>query len=337
MSEACTSIVVSGRASADGRPFIFKNCDAKNYEVCVTIDGGKGCYKFLALVSSKTIKHNRVTCGFNEAGFAIINTNTHNQNGDKQDHAENNRLMYRALKICTTINDFEHMLDTLPRPMHLNTCYGVMDGKGAVAIIEAHNLGYVKYDANDSTIAPTGWIVRTNYALSGDLNNIVGKKRYDTMCEFANTNAKDGRIDYRDIIYEATRYGSIPTRVTADAKLIQGVKNDENPLGTIAWTACGSPLVIPVIPLWITPDGFLPRMVKAAPGCKPSPLASMSIAKRKRLSSPIKRDFVDLLRPVENEIHSKANKAIKSQRRQKCKSKVVEKFYIWLDRYLSQI
>ena len=77
VSMACTSIVVSGKASADGRPFILKNGDATGWNVVTAFFQGER-YFYTAVVTAKDYKPDRVRSGFNEKGFSIINTNGKN-------------------------------------------------------------------------------------------------------------------------------------------------------------------------------------------------------------------------------------------------------------------
>lgn len=288
VSLACTSIVVSGKAAADGRPFIFKNGDADSWNVVTAAFQGERYY-YIAVVSATDYKPERVRSGFNEMGFSIINTDGKNLNvGKVVDNSNNTRVMRRALEVCATLTDFEILLDTLSRPPHLNSNYGVMDAHGGVAYYEASNKGFVKYDVNDSNVAPNGYLIRTNYGMSGDMSRGMGFERYKAMEMFIDNIIKNGKISAEDVIRKGTRYlthgeskinlldsepenakspvfvdfdNFIPRRYTASVQLIQGVKKGENPLETVAWTICGSSLTTVCIPIWITSNHKLPNIV----------------------------------------------------------------------------
>ncbi len=284
---SCTSVIVSGRASADGRPFIFKNGDATDRDAVVILNHDEH-YLFLALVSAKSRKPNRTRCGFNEKGFAIINTNASNLNGGRKDNTNNTRIMWRALGVCATLRDFENLLDTLPKPLLANSNFGVMDANGGVAYYETNNKGYVKYDANDPIAAPDGYLIRTNFGVSGDRSLDKGVERYAAMEAYMQQAKKRGKFNGVDVIQGVTRFfihgqtkenlgdfmpeddskrvfvpfqGYIPRQQTATAQLIQGALPGESPLATIGWTICGSPLTTVCVPLWITPEGCLPEML----------------------------------------------------------------------------
>lgn len=284
---ACTSVIVSGRASADGRPFIFKNRDAvEPDEVVVSIKGEY--YHYIAVANAIDLKPDKVSSGFNEKGFSIINTNTHNQNGIRKDNGNNTRIIRRALEVCASIKDFECLLDTLPHPLRANSNFGVMDAGGNVAYYEVNNYKYVKYDVNDSQVAPQGYLIRSNFAFSGDRNMDVGVERYNAMNTFMSSLREKGKIEYVDIIRGATRYfihgdthvnlndfepkdghkplyvdfkDFIPRSCTVSAQLIQGIKKGEDPLQTVGWTICGCPLTTVCIPVWMTSSHRIPKII----------------------------------------------------------------------------
>ena len=74
--------------------------------------------------------------------------------------------------------DFENMLDTMQKPMGVEANFGVIDAQGGAAYYETDNFNYTKIDANDSKIAPFGYIIRTNYSFTGTPDNGYGYIRY---------------------------------------------------------------------------------------------------------------------------------------------------------------
>ncbi len=372
---ACTSIVVSGRASADGRPFIFKNLDAKNWNVvAASFQGERFFYTAMIIAVSKP---QGVISGFNEMGFSIINTNGKNLNIGKEDCGNNTKVMRRALEICATLKDFETLLDTLSRPKHLNSNYGVMDAVGGVAYYEASNKGYVKYDVNDPNVAPEGYLIRTNYGISGDMSRGAGFERYKAMEMFIDEVKKDGKISYEDVIRQGTRYlthgetkinlfdlepidaktpvfvdftSFIPRRQTASAQLIQGVKPGENPLETVAWTICGSPLTTVCVPIWITSSHKLPKILTFNSDGHSS-MSDAGLELKKRLfpsSKKRKTEDIDIaqlinkngtgilqqIEPIEDEVFRKSKRLSRAIRRRGYARKRTERFYKWLDTYV---
>ena len=75
--------------------------------------------------------------------------------------------MRKALRVCKTVQDFEHFLDTLPRPMHVEANFGVIDAYGGAAYYETNNERYYKKDANDPNLAPEGYLIYTNFSFVG--------------------------------------------------------------------------------------------------------------------------------------------------------------------------
>jgi hypothetical protein len=226
--------------------------------------------------------------GHNEKGFAIINTAAYNLNGKEPDGDRDGELMRRALEVCASLEEFEHLLDTLQRPIGVNANFGVIDANGGCAYYETGNKGYVKFDANDPHVAPYGYLVRTNHALSGDRAMDKGVERYMAITDFMMNadfcdridkdyllrgvarNLKHGftQIDLYKQIPESEAERTIvpfkdfiPRYQSTSCVLIQGVRQGEDPLLTVSWTMVGSPLTTVAIPLLITPDAKLPSIV----------------------------------------------------------------------------
>ena len=111
--KACTSIIVSGKVTPDGRPYIFKNRDTMNQDnLVVSIKGVK--YRFIGIASQNDSLATSIWSGHNEAGFAIANTAAYNLNGKPvpgkprpQGDENDGTLMRRALETCATLKDFE--------------------------------------------------------------------------------------------------------------------------------------------------------------------------------------------------------------------------------------
>lgn len=373
---SCTSIIVSGKVSSDGRPFIFKNEDNLNSDVVVvTIQGER--YVYSALVNAGDLRPNRANSGFNEVGFSIINTYARNLNGGRMDARNNTIVMRRALEICSTLSDFENLLDTLSRPLRINSNFGVMDASGGIAYYETSNSGYVKFDANDPVMAPNGYLIRTNYGLSGSKDYGYGFERFTAMKAFIGSISKEGKINSKDVIRGATRYLThgkskinllnntprngglpvfvdftdfIPRQQTASAQLIQGVKLGENPLETVGWTICGSPLTTVCIPIWIKTDYKLPKIVSRDNNGH-SPMSDAGLELKKRLFPPsnmrgkediniaqlvnkVGTGILQRIEPIEDEIFRRADIVIMNIRKRGSAGAETDVFYKWLDMYI---
>ena len=374
---ACTSIIVSGKVSADGRPFIFKNLDGKENDVALIICKGE-LYRYVAMTNKKNdaVHPNKVGSGFNEKGFSIINTAAYLS--ATKDGSNNTKIMRRALETCKTLKDFETLLDTLPRPLHIDSNYGVMDAEGGVAYYEVVNNKYVKYDANDPDIAPDGYLIRTNFGVSGDKKSGGGYERYTALEMYVEGIKRDGKIRSEDVIRGATRFLThggtkvnlynyepengglpvfvdfkdfIPRRVTVDAQLIQGVKNEEDPLETTAWTMCGFPLTTVCMPIWLTSDGQLPKIVSRNNNGH-SMICDAGIELKKRLfpnNKKRKKNDINIaqlinksgtgilqkIKPIEDNVFLRAREVQASVRKEGIKTRKVADFYSWADQYVA--
>jgi len=286
---ACTSFVISGKATPDGRPLLFKNRDTGNLNnLAAMVKGEK--YTYIGIFAANDKEHLHAWSGHNEKGFAIINTAAYNLNGSDGDSNGDGLVIRRALEICASLSDFEQLLDTLTRPMDVNANFGVIDAHGGAAYYETGHTGYVKYDANDPMVAPNGYLVRTNFGFSGDHELDQGVERFAAIsslmqtiydmgelnAEFLLTNVPHHLIhgtthlnlyDYMPENEQQTTMfpfrDFIPRYQTASAQLFHGVRDGENPLLTVAWTYVGSTLSTVAIPLCITPTKKLPAIVTA--------------------------------------------------------------------------
>lgn len=326
----CTSIIVSGKASVDGRPFIFKNLDGRKKDVALVICNGEK-YRYAAITHSANnkIQPKSVSSGYNEKGFSIINTVAGNLNRGRKDVVNNTKVMRRALEICMNLKDFEILLDTLPKPLHIDSNYGVMDAEGGIAYYEVGNKGYVKYDANDPEIAPNGYLIRTNFGVSGERGLGEGYERYAAMELYIDSIKRKGKIQFEDVIRGATRFlthgetkvdlynyepesgrqpvfvdfnNFIPRRQTVSAQLIQGINKGESPAETTAWTICGFPLATVCIPIWLTKENYFPQVVSRNQ-IDHSRLCDVGLALKKRLfpkNKNRKKDDINIAQLINN-------------------------------------
>ena len=67
VAEACTSAIVSGRLTANGRPLLWKNRDTGDQNNRVErIKAHDGLYEFVALFDARDTKDSAAWLGFNE-------------------------------------------------------------------------------------------------------------------------------------------------------------------------------------------------------------------------------------------------------------------------------
>lgn len=297
-SEACTSVIITGKATPDGRPLMWKHRDTSvPFNHMAFFNDGR--YSFLGLVNSDKSRE-EVWTGSNETGFSIMNTASFNlKDDDVKEMDQEGVLMRRALGICKTVQDFEHFLDTLPRPMRVEANFGVIDAYGGAAYYETNNECYYKKDVNDPALAPDGYLIYTNFSTEGRKDEGLGYIRYESATAIFREMQRDGFTPQR-IMQQASRsfYNSllgtdlkkegdnpnnrtgwfveqdlIPRSETTAAIVIQGVASGMNPELTTLWTALGYPPTAVTLPLWVKMGKEQPAWVlyneqdKTAPLC----------------------------------------------------------------------
>ena len=301
---ACTTCIIAGKATKDGRPLLLKNRDSDELQNKL-IYFNDGIYPYIGLVNSKDSKGKEVWGGFNNTGFAIINSASYNlkRNDTTKLSDKEGELMKAALKSCSTVADFENLLKKLPKPLGVEANFGIIDANGGAAYFETGNFSYVKYDVNDPAVAPNGYLIRTNYSCSGIEDKGAGYIRYTTAKDLFADRIKEQKFDYSFLLNDVTRclrhsltktdltkdlpensYDTkyvwfqdfIPRTLSAAAIIFQGIKKGEDPGLTTMWSVVGFPLTSVVVPVWITKNGSMPQMLVASKNGN-APLCDMSL------------------------------------------------------------
>lgn len=175
---ACTSAIISASANPDGRPILWKHRDTSTIDNKVEyIPATSDSFGYVALFNAADKGLKEAWMGMNDVGFAVMNTASYNIKDDKVPQSKMDKeglVMTKALKTCRTVDDFQKLLETLPRPMGVEANFGVIDALGNGAYFETNNHSFVKYDLKD---APDGVLVRTNYSHSGRKNEGYGHVR----------------------------------------------------------------------------------------------------------------------------------------------------------------
>ncbi len=277
----CTTAVISGKATPDGRPVLWKLRDTDYLENYMKrYDATSEAYAFIGLVNSIDTLGLEVWGGHNEKGFAIMNSASFNLNlGDtaKIDNREG-RFMRKALERCVSLKDFEALLDSEPKPMGLAAHFGVIDASGGAAFYEVNNRTWTKYDANDPEVAPDGYVLRTNFSQTGKPNIGYGFVRLQAAERLFEQAYGEKRLDHENIIQNFARslynpvtqndYKAIYENEPASEKfihsdnlitsygsasniVIHGVRPDEDANFTTTWILVGYPNTCMAIPLWV--------------------------------------------------------------------------------------
>ena len=178
-SFCCTSVIVSGKVRADGKPVMLKHRDTSHLTNDIRWFQGEK-YSFIGLVNTDEPFGKEVWAGTNSAGFCIMNTATYDLKEDDVPEEQMDRegyLMYRALEVCATVEDFDHFLDTLSKPMGVEANFGVIDAKGGAVYYEVDNWKIrARYDVNEE---PKGYRVVTNFTWQGREEDHKGVDRYE--------------------------------------------------------------------------------------------------------------------------------------------------------------
>ena len=76
-TQACTSAVISGKITPDGRPLLWKQRDTDTAQNSVMYFSGKR-FSFVAIINSNEKNPRDIWIGTNSAGFSIMNTQSYN-------------------------------------------------------------------------------------------------------------------------------------------------------------------------------------------------------------------------------------------------------------------
>lgn len=273
---ACTVGVISGRATADGRPLLWKNRDTseERNEVRSFTDGR---YRYVALINSGSPE--KAWAGVNEHGFGILNSLATDLPGGSKTGPGNGRFMKMALGTCTTVAEFQALLaETNRTGRRTKANFAVIDAQGGAVIFEAGHKVFRRFDANDPDAAPQGFIVRTNFAFTGGGED--GRERF-RRCEALCTAAMDKQtLNYRFLLEQVCRDletdPQIPAREfhprrwrrepapkpldtettinrtsTTSAVVLHGVARGEDPRLATFWAMLGQPVFAVAVPYWV--------------------------------------------------------------------------------------
>jgi len=305
---ACTSAVISGKATADGRSLLWKHRDT-SYEANKLVYGEGSRFDYVGIANTVDTLSREIWMGSNTAGFAIMNTASYNLNeGQTCDVPDDQEglFMRAALEVCGSLTDFEAFMDSTQGSWGLAANFGVIDAAGGAAYYEKGYYNYTKYDVTDPRVAPDGYLVRTNFSVSGTADEGYGFIRYDaTAALFESQDAISVEfildqatrnfhhalqdIDLRDndrprdlldttyVLYQdfVVRRSSVSTIV------IQGVLPGEDPGLTTLWTVLGWQPVTLVTPVWVRSAELLPAITRSINGT-PAPINAAGLELKAR-------------------------------------------------------
>ena len=301
--DECTTAIVTGSGTIDGRPLLWKNRDTDDLSNKILFVD-EVPHKYLAVVNAGDTSGRIAWGGLNDAGFAIINSVAYNlpRSGGLEDLE--GHVMGDALRTCATVDDFERYLKANIGPgLGSWTNYCVIDARGGAAIFETHNKGYVRLPADT---AVGGCMLNTNFSRSGKPNQGAGYLRFDREQRLFGK-IPPGGVSRDFILQTAARdmghallqnpepetWKSLPAErpywvhanhtinrsSTACAILIHGAKPGENPSTATLWVILGEPVCSIALPFWVA-AGQTPPQVREG---KDAPIATEALRLRKIL------------------------------------------------------
>ena len=283
LAEECTTVVVSGSATVDGRPLLWKNRDwsDRDNKLAYLADGPVAAVAIVKPGNSAS-----AYMGVNEKGFAIEQSDSSDLEGTSA--AANARFLRYALLHCSTLTEFEMLLARTNGPgRETKGNYGVIDATGAAAMFELGNHTFRKYDTANPEDAPNGFIVRTNFAFSGNGTG-TGQARYERASELIKKAAFSRTLSHGFLLRVVARdlkndvidpyplpfargqdgrpvgyirtFNSISRFRTVSCVVFHGVLPGEDPQLTTMWTILGEPVCGIALPTWLLAGSVPPEL-----------------------------------------------------------------------------
>lgn len=332
----CTSAIVRADATLSGRPLLWKHRDTGTEHNFVARVKRDGLIPYVALFNGGDSLLAEAWMGLNAEGFAIMNTASYNLAPDTASYKDREGfVMSAALGRCRSLKDFEHMLDSLPKPLGVQANFGVIDANGDGAYYETDDYSYRKYGLDET---PDGILIRTNYSCSGNEDCGMGYIRNDNARHLLapHITARDitpatfteglSRSFYHSLLNRnpltdgdnwAVDQDFIPRYSSSASIVIEGVRPGETPSLSVMWTAIGYPPCAQVLP--VTVDSVPPQLQPLENGWKSK--ECNEVLKLKRKVFPITRGSgkhyinMDMLRPILRQRHEKSMSTYRKSRK----------------------
>ena len=356
---ACTALIISGDATADGRPVMLKHQDADKLDKKMAYFQGKK-YAFMGVVNADCDSA-EVWAGTNEVGFCIMNTAAYNFREDSLPCTMDREglVMAEVLGECKTLEDFEAYLNSntknKKKPLGVEANFGVIDANGGAAFYEVNNTRWVKIDVNKEK---DGYKLVTNFCSTGRKEDYKGVERLQTATAIMKENFQKGKtFDHEQILNLISRsyrhellgvnftskncpkyfvdQDFIPRKSTASCVVFEGVKANDNPHKTVMWTLLGYPACGVAIPMMMVgkqesmPSYMVPDKTGLAPMC------SQSLALKNTYVFPLTISNGDRYFDVEALLKGKDKQTALVECAQKAEKKINTTFSYIYDRFYS--
>lgn len=284
----CTVAVISGKATPDGRPLMWKNRDTSSLDSKIVFFNGKK-YRFIGLIDARDKMGLNVWAGINTEGFAIMNAASRDLAESDQGMRDHGRLMKISLGECATAADFENLLKKTAGKRNVGTSFGIIDADGNACIYETSSSSFKKFDANDPRVAPQGYVIRTNYAFKALVEKGGGGYiRFERASRLFQDASAEGHLDHKFILQNVARdlaneklhsyplsnpkasdessplyintNDTINRNSTASVALFHGVSKREKVHLATMWILLGQPICSVAVPLWAYAGAVPPEL-----------------------------------------------------------------------------
>jgi hypothetical protein len=178
----------------------------------------------------------------------------------------------------------------------------VIDAFGGAAMFETRPNSYTLYDANDPTVAPKGYIVRSNFALTAqnlpanpaadEVAELYAGERYLRACSLID-GCPENSLSLEYVLRHMARdmaepdgqpycgtingeEGTLPTVIATDrtisrtttvsAAVFHGVRPGESPARTTMWAMLGDPKFTIALPCWVQVESIADPLTEETGG-----------------------------------------------------------------------
>lgn len=276
LEDECTIGVAMGNATADGRPFSWKNRDGSGRHFVWYVNPSGTDHGYLAMGNSEGLK-----MGVNDAGVSLQNASCSNVPSSGYVYANNTALKAHMLSKTGSVSEVrQHIIDDTTKKANYwgppKICVGFSDAKGKASMFEIGDTVFYEYDPTNSTRLQQysqQVVARANSAhLNSDQkdDSTTGGNRYTTARSDLIYYTDHGGLTAANWIKNVSRHGQpgvddMPSRSDTHAvMLVHGVNNGEDPRIVTAWLGLGNPDYTIPIPAWVALQGNLSSRVTSS-------------------------------------------------------------------------
>ncbi|HPG40899.1 MAG TPA: carcinine hydrolase/isopenicillin-N N-acyltransferase family protein [bacterium] len=195
-SETGVFAVISAAATCDNCPALWVNHESAHQDIALYSFRGPR-YDFSGVIQNQDTS--QVITGVNTAGFALVYTTT--VVSDSVAGQAHRHLLKKALGSCANLADFEELLVTHQARVNI----GCFDANGDCALYEISPHKIIKYDINDSSDAPNGWLVRENFSFTCETPVSGSAWRYHRVNRLLEQAERTHTLDYKYLLQNIAR------------------------------------------------------------------------------------------------------------------------------------